>query len=793
MPAIPSMALNEMHTAEKRYEVGREFGKQEAKQRQLRSILNKLTPANFEVLFEQVLDVTLVDPSVVPDFVLQIVGRAIGEPIYCEMYAELCYLIDGKLSVCYSSDNNIFTVKRLVLNECQKIFERGFGVVDEETIKLSEDERTYDKIKSHIRMLGGIQFIGELFKMTMMPSKLMHHIIQKLLEGYQNPDEKNIEALCLLMTTAGEMLDGKSEGLMDTYFCRMLKLSANQKLSSRVRFKVMNAIDLRNNDWRERRKIERPTKIWEMHSACKQHTQYRPYGFNVISQTQLDYDFPVPCVQDAFEEGVLIRRYEHIGRTLFRSIPNNLIRSSHAKILDPDNPDRPPFGYGSGEHQLSPSDVVETQSNLVPSSQTPLVVVHKAERRYEVGKVFGREDAKQRKLRAILNKLTFQNLDKLLLEVREVNIKHVITLAGFVSQIFDKALLEPTYSVVYANFCSYLVNELPGFRRNDETVTFRRLLLTKCQEKFERRDRDQPPVKEGEGEGIDSTSYEVDSKVSEFQGCHQRLGNIQFIGELYRVRMLTEGIMLCCIQTLLNGHQSPNGEDIEALCKLMSIIGDKIDHPRTKKRLDAYFAIMEQLSTSQKLSHQIRFMLMDVIDLRRNEWQRIRKTEKLKKTEDVHTIYRNGLNVIDLCSSDENDVNLNDHFGSSACLDAKIQRKERMVEEDCYILEPDACQSLTTDLERKVALTDDSEEDVCIISEKGQVACRDYPHPRHLCAQYPFNLTNHENSCPQCYCYVCDERAPCEQWEGQLGHCHASDKEHKWIDLRAIFRINKKI
>lgn len=791
MSAVPSMALNEMHRAEKRYEVGRVYGKQETKQRLLRSILNKLTPQNFKALFEQVLDVTLFDATAVPDFVLQIVGRATGEPIYCEMYAELCHLIDGKLPVYFSSDNKMMTVKKLVLNECQRMSERGFGVVDEETIKLSEDERKEDKIKTHIHMLGSIRFIGELFKKKMIPLKVTHQIIDVLLEGYQNPDEKNIEALCLLMTTAGEMLDDQSEGLMDTYFCRMLELSANQQLSSRVRFMVMNAIDLRNNGWQERRKIERPTKIWGMHLGGKRHTQYRPYGFTVISQTQLDYNSPVPCVQDVFEEGVPIQRYEHIGRTLFRSIPNNL-RSSHAKILDPAHPDRPPFGYGSREHQLSPSNVVETQSNLVPSSQTPLVMLHKAERRYEVGRVLGREDAKQRKLRAILNKLTFRNLDKLSLEVREVHIEHIITLYGFVSQIFDKAIAEPTYCGVYANFCSYLVKVLPGFRRNDKTITFRRLLVTECQEKFERKDRDQPHVKEGKGEGIDSKLYEVDSKVSEFQGCHQRLGNVQFIGELYRVRILTERIMFYCIQTLLEGHQSPSDEDIEALCKLMSVIGEKIDHPRTKKHLDAYFVIMGQLSTSRKLSHRTRFMLMDVIDFRQNEWQRIRKTEKPKKTEDAHTIYRNGLNVIDLCSSDENDVDLDGHFGNSACLDAKIQRKERMVEEDCYILEPGACQSLITDLERKVALTDDS-EDVCIISEKGQVACRDYPHPRHLCAQYSFTLTNHENSCPQCYCYVCDERAPCEQWEGQLGHCHASDKEHKWIDLRAVFRLKRKI
>lgn len=30
-----------------------------------------------------------------------------------------------------------------------------------------------------------------------------------------------------------------------------------------------------------------------------------------------------------------------------------------------------------------------------------------------------------------------------------------------------------------------------------------------------------------------------------------------------------------------------------------------------------------------------------------------------------------------------------------------------------------------------------------------QIACRDYPHPRHLCAKFPFGSTPHERHCDQ--------------------------------------------
>ncbi|KAE8782539.1 hypothetical protein D1007_44208 [Hordeum vulgare] len=64
-----------------------------------------------------------------------------------------------------------------------------------------------------------------------------------------------------------------------------------------------------------------------------------------------------------------------------------------------------------------------------------------------------------------------------------------------------------------------------------------------------------------------------------------------------------------------------------------------------------------------------------------------------------------------------------------------------------------------------------------------EVACRDFPHPRYLCARLPFGTVSHANHCTMCHCYVCDSRAPCPRWgKGTLptDHCHATDKDEKW-------------
>nr|XP_051210397.1 nuclear localization sequence-binding protein-like isoform X9 [Lolium perenne] len=86
---------------------------------------------------------------------------------------------------------------------------------------------------------------------------------------------------------------------------------------------------------------------------------------------------------------------------------------------------------------------------------------------------------------------------------------------------------------------------------------------------------------------------------------------------------------------------------------------------------------------------------------------------------------------------------------------------------------------------------DDDDDDCVIVAEKGEVACRDFPHSRHLCSNMPFGTTSHSKHCTMCYCFVCDAPAPCSYWGKGLSvddHCHATDKETKWKTLREAFK-----
>lgn len=278
---------------------------------------------------------------------------------------------------------------------------------------------------------------------------------------------------------------------------------------------------------------------------------------------------------------------------------------------------------------------IDIQRGWIPSPPSPLQIMHKAVKKYEVCQVSDEEEAKQRQLKGILNKLTPQNFEKLFEKVKSVNIDNAGTLAGVISQIFDKALMEPTFCEMYANFCYHLAGELPDFIEGNEKITFKRLLLNKCQEEFERGEREQEEANRVEGDGEVKQS-EQEKEEKKIRARRRMLGNIRLIGELYKKKMLTERIMHECIKKLLGQHQNPDEEDLEALCKLMSTIGEMIDHPKAKEYMDAYFDMIMNLSNNMKLSSRMRFMLKDVIDLRNNKWRQRRKVEGPKKIEEVH-------------------------------------------------------------------------------------------------------------------------------------------------------------
>ncbi|XP_068270649.1 eukaryotic translation initiation factor 4 gamma 3 isoform X7 [Nyctibius grandis] len=245
-----------------------------------------------------------------------------------------------------------------------------------------------------------------------------------------------------------------------------------------------------------------------------------------------------------------------------------------------------------------------------------------------------------RKVRSILNKLTPQMFNQLMKQVTDLTVDTEERLKGVIDLVFEKAINEPSFSVAYANMCRCLVTlKVPMADKPGSTVNFRKLLLNRCQKEFEKDKADDDVFEKKQKELEAATTPEEKTRLhdeleeAKDKARRRSIGNIKFIGELFKLKMLTEAIMHDCVVKLLKNHDE---ESLECLCRLLTTIGKDLDFEKAKPRMDQYFNQMEKIVKERKTSSRIRFMLQDVIDLRLCNWVSRRADQGPKTIEQIH-------------------------------------------------------------------------------------------------------------------------------------------------------------
>eukprot|EP00729_Bicosta_minor_P014430 gene14430-14141_t len=271
--------------------------------------LNKLTLEKFDILALQIKDLLVADLEKVQELVMGIFVKAIDEEFFSMIYAKLCKYLAIAVS---TDDGNVEAIpmfRKTLLNCCQQEFEKATKadaaaaeldaskkeaaaaaekaaaeagietkeLSKEEAAKKREEEReegyARNKVKRH--MLGNIRFIGELFKEDLVSSKIMMHCINHLVPN-KNAEEENLENLCKLLETAGgkwetQMLKAKknkkqtaeNEATVKRTFATLKELTNRAGLSSRIKFAVLDILDLRDRKWKPRTEAKGPKTISE--------------------------------------------------------------------------------------------------------------------------------------------------------------------------------------------------------------------------------------------------------------------------------------------------------------------------------------------------------------------------------------------------------------------------------------------------------------------------------------------------------------------------------------------------
>lgn len=263
-------------------------------------------------------------------------------------------------------------------------------------------------------------------------------------------------------------------------------------------------------------------------------------------------------------------------------------------------------------------------------------------------------DVVQRKVKSNLNKMTPQNFEKISDQILSIagqskDETDGRTLRQIIQLTFQKATDEAHWAEMYAQFCKRMLEFMSPEIRDESIIDkkgevvvggalFRKYLLTRCQKEFERGWKTDLPEKP---EGATEEAVMLSDEYYITAAAKRRgLGLVRFIGELYKLQMLTERIMHECVKKLVDYDGIPDEAEVESLTSLLKTIGENLDSTeRGHGLMDVYFRRIVQMIETPGLPSRLTFMLMvsaanfelqfcvitnslkDIVDLRKKNWQ----------------------------------------------------------------------------------------------------------------------------------------------------------------------------
>ncbi|GET87189.1 hypothetical protein, conserved [Leishmania tarentolae] len=233
------------------------------------------------------------------------------------------------------------------------------------------------------------------------------------------------------------------------------------------------------------------------------------------------------------------------------------------------------------------------------------------------------------KVMSVLSRITPQKFTELLQELMQLPLRQTdeSELHEVVKVFFDKAVQEPEYSELYARLFSELCEMKESERELEAELRDRlfcnrinRELLHTCEEEFYR------PIELTADEKVDRTTgkfyseEEVDMKRTRLK--NRLVGNIKFLGELFKINLVTEHVVENMFK-LLVGDFDPSKpaerEDyiFEVFSMLIRTVGPILKE-RRPLMLVRYLGVAKAVENSHPRP-RIRFLMMDLSDLNKKQ------------------------------------------------------------------------------------------------------------------------------------------------------------------------------
>lgn len=273
-PPYPGFSLDEvlrkralrgatLSRGENAWRVASAQSQEEGIARIVQGALNKLAPEKYSEVVGQLLIPAVVASERSMEVAIDLVfKKALQEPGYSEMYARLCYdMATYELRLQAQSpslttplsDGSTPKKSSKFRDNIIRCAHREFQLTDPHQFDHLEGEEL-DEAKTMLikRKKANITFVGQLFLRKVLSQTTMHQIIQNFMKSPE-PEEIDIEVLNALFETVGKTLDqNEHRERIDVLFDWLRQLKDQPRYSMRIRFKIMNLLDLRSNAWEPR-------------------------------------------------------------------------------------------------------------------------------------------------------------------------------------------------------------------------------------------------------------------------------------------------------------------------------------------------------------------------------------------------------------------------------------------------------------------------------------------------------------------------------------------------------------
>mmetsp|Transcript_101648 Transcript_101648/g.160737 ORF Transcript_101648/g.160737 Transcript_101648/m.160737 type:complete len:897 (+) Transcript_101648:177-2867(+) len=269
---------------------------------------------------------------------------------------------------------------------------------------------------------------------------------------------------------------------------------------------------------------------------------------------------------------------------------------------------------------------------------------NKAANPYKKKMPTSREEALQKEVRGLLNKICPENKERIIEKLGQIKVDNAEELEIVISIIFHKVTDDPHHCETYVDMVRnmsqiYAEKKFPA--EEGQTLDFRRMLVNQCQNKFEDLLQctdnlvEKPPDMEQE---------EYDDLV--IRQKRNAMATMKFIGYLYLRKLIAAAVIRQVVKELLNGTQenpdSPPELQVEYALELITATGHEFDKTeKDKVQLNVFFARLSDLKKYKTpdgkpcLSKRIQFQIQDLMDMRAGGWAKSKHKEVAKTMAEV--------------------------------------------------------------------------------------------------------------------------------------------------------------